>query len=94
MNEAAMNEAARQAVRNAEYEVERAAWNVHCIEYAAERAEAEGARNRTRAVDARDALGVKQRVLVAVAAQFPEVELEEIDLHGVTAFPLVQKDRQ
>lgn len=80
---ASLSQSAVESVRNAEHEVERAAWNVHCIEYAAERAELQAAKNRARAAEARDALAVKRQVLAAVAAQFPEVELQEVDLHGV-----------
>jgi hypothetical protein len=70
-------------VRQAEHEVERQAWDVHCIEHAAERAETEAAEQRRRAADAREILAVKQQALGAILAQFPDVVPEEVDLHGV-----------
>lgn len=77
------SEHAVQLVRQAEHEVERQAWDVHCIEHAAERAEQEAAKQRRRAADARGLLSVKQQALGAILAQFPDVAPEEVDLHGI-----------
>lgn len=73
----------REIVRAAECAVGRAAWNVHCIEYDAENAEDEGAKQGGRAVEARAKLAARQDALVAIRAQFPEVEPQEVDLHGI-----------
>lgn len=80
---AAASDHAVSVVRDAEHQVDRAAWDVHCCIVAAERCEAEGRKQRADEAKAREGLVVKQRALDAIRSQFPEVEPQEVDLYGV-----------
>jgi hypothetical protein len=77
------DDAAVSAVRSAEHTLERAYWDVHCHDVAVQRAEEELSKNASKLEKALAKLAVARQVHAAVAAQFPDVERQEIDTHGI-----------
>lgn len=76
-------QSATAAVRDAEYGVNRAAWDVHCHLSVIERLEGDLAKQREKLATAREKLATARDVRAAVSARFPEVDPEEVDEYGL-----------